>query len=95
MDDEVYMKIPQGYQINTNEQDLVCKLHKSLYGLKKASRAWFSKLRDVIRVLGFTQCKSNYSIFVSKQETSTTIILAYVDDLLITDNNLDLILDAE
>lgn len=95
LDEEVYMKVPQGYKINTNETNIVCKLHKSLYRLKQASRAWFSKLKDVINNLGFQQCKSDHSMFISKNGSSTTIILAYVDDLLITRNILDQILSTK
>lgn len=90
LDEEVYMKIPQGYKINTSENK-----KKSIYGLKQASRAWFSKLRDVIKHLGITQCKSSYFMFTSKHNDSTTVILAYVDYLLITGNKIDMIIKTK
>lgn len=88
LDEEVYMNVRQGHKVNTNNFDPICKLHKSIYGLKQASRTWFAKLRDVISLLGFTRCKSDYSIFVCHKIDSITIIIAYVDDLLITRDNL-------
>lgn len=91
LDEEVYMKIPQGYLEHSHDPNLVCKLYKSIYGLKQASRTWFTKLRDVISLLGFQQCKSDYSIFVKHANNSMTIILAYIDDLLITGDNIDTI----
>jgi len=39
---EVYMRLPLGY--SQQRENLVCRLHKSLYGFKRASRNWFSKL---------------------------------------------------
>lgn len=72
----------------TQIQNPVCKLNKSLYGLKQASRVWYQKLSTTLKHMQFTQCKSDHSLFIRKSNTSITIILAYVDDLLITGNDL-------
>lgn len=89
--EEVCNKLPQGYLVKPDETILVCKLHKSIYGLKHTSRTWFAKLKDVISLMGFAQCKSDYSVFLNNDKGATTIILAYVDDLLITKDNIDII----
>lgn len=48
---------------------------------------WYIKLSSVLQTLGFSQCESDHSIFIFHDSQVTIIILAYVDDLLITGND--------
>ncbi|XP_073265499.1 uncharacterized protein [Populus alba] len=84
--EEVYMHLPPGY--STPHDPRVCKLKKSLYGLKQASRQWFSKLSTSLLVFGFLQAKSDSSLFIRKTNTTFTAVLIYVDDVIITSNTL-------
>ncbi|KAK1412979.1 hypothetical protein QVD17_34637 [Tagetes erecta] len=89
LNEEVYMTLPQGYY-NTGETK-VCKLVKSLYGLKQASRQWNEKLTATLTEIGFEQSKNDYSLFTKKHNKSLCILLVYVDDIIITgDNDIDL-----
>ena len=83
LDEDVYMKIPSGLSISTSDKDKVCKLNKSLYGLKQASRQWHAKLSQTLTSLGYTQSKSDYSLFTKNINNSFTALLVYVDDIIL------------
>ena len=53
LDDEVYMQIPPGYCQQGEKEKYVCRLNKSLYGLKQASRTWLAKLRYFLISQGY------------------------------------------
>ncbi|BBN68591.1 hypothetical protein Prudu_489S000400 [Prunus dulcis] len=80
--EEVFMHQPPGFS-DPNFPNHVCQLKKSLYGLKQAPRAWFDKLFQALKSLGFTQSSSDASLFVLKVPV-LVIVLVYVDDILVS-----------
>ena len=80
LDEIVYMHQPPGYDDGSGR---VCKLFKSLYGLKQGPRQWFKKFIDYILHLNFHQIESEPCIFVRKYVNSEILIVLYVDDVLI------------
>jgi len=84
--EEIYMSLPPGHQ-RQGENNLVYRLHKSLYGLKQASRQWFAKFSEAICSAGFIQSRADYSLFTKTQGKLFTALLIYIDDILITGND--------
>lgn len=75
------MKVPQGID---NPDNKVCRLKKSIYGLKQASRQWFAKLVSALIAQGFIQSKNDYSMFIKKTDSGMCIAAVYVDDVILT-----------
>ncbi|KAD5317201.1 hypothetical protein E3N88_17147 [Mikania micrantha] len=84
--EEVYMKIPQGF--SKGRENKVCRLRKSIYGLKQASRNWYHKFTETLLELGFTQSRANYSFFIYKHNGVFVTALIYVDDVIVMGDDL-------
>jgi hypothetical protein len=66
----------------------VCKLQKSLYGLKQASRKWYEKLTCLLVTEGYHQSTSDYSLFTLTSGSDFTALLIYVDDVILAGTSL-------
>jgi hypothetical protein len=62
----------------------VCKLNKSLYGLKQAPCTWFVRFKTFLLSIGFHASKVDSSLFILHTPTTTSYILLYVDDIILT-----------
>ena len=80
------MLLPLG--ITSNKSNQVCKLKKSLYGLKQASRKWYEKLTFVLLHHHYVQASSDHSLFIKKTDQSITVLLVYVDDIILAGDSL-------
>lgn len=89
LDEEVYMELPPGY--SNGDSKKVCRIKKSLYGLKQASRQWYSKLSKFIIEQGYIQSKADYSLFTKSTGNSFTAVLVYVDDIIVAGDCIDTI----
>lgn len=63
--EEIYMKLPQGF--HSSLPNAVCKLTKSLYGLKQASQQWYAKLTEVLYTRAYKHSVNDYSFFTRRQ----------------------------
>jgi hypothetical protein len=66
------------------DSSLVCQLKKSLYGLKKAPRAWYAKMDSYLLSQNFVRCKLDPNVYMLRTDDSLLLLVLYVDDLLIT-----------
>ncbi|GAU35295.1 hypothetical protein TSUD_54540 [Trifolium subterraneum] len=82
LQEEVYMTQPTCFEVS--DKSLVCRLHKSLYSLKQAPRAWYDRLTQTLMQMGFVKSKCDPSLLVHHQQGACTYVLVYVDDILIT-----------
>lgn len=82
MDDEIYMSAPPGLSLSNSLQ--VCRLKKSLYGLKQAFRQWNHRLTEFLFSMGFCQSKNDYSLFTQDKDGLRIFLGVYVDDVIIT-----------
>eukprot|EP00253_Pinus_taeda_P008546 PITA_08546 len=87
--EEIYMEQPIGF-IQT-DSSFVCRLKKSLYGLKQAPRAWYAKMDSFLLESGFSRCYSDNTVYTKKVGNSLIILVFYVDDLILTGSDPNLI----
>ena len=81
INEDVYIWPPEGI---STEPDDICKLNRSLYGLKQAAITWYKMISNIFVVkLAFTRCKTDSCIFVRKLKIGFAYIALYVDDMLI------------
>ncbi|PNX98781.1 hypothetical protein L195_g022038 [Trifolium pratense] len=84
--EDVYMAQPPGLK-DSQHPTYVCKLHKAIYGLRQAPRAWHDALKEFINLYGFVTSKSDPSLFIYTSGAKLAYFLVYVDDLLLTGND--------
>jgi hypothetical protein len=76
------MEQPPGYF--QNDSSLVCRLKKSLYGIKQAPRAWYAKMDNFIIDTGFSRFHYDPNVYTKKVGSHLIILVLYVDDLILT-----------
>jgi hypothetical protein len=92
--EEFYMQQPPGF-ISSQTSSLVCKLNKSLYGIKQEPRAWYEKIDTHFLKSGFKRCRFDPNLYVCFSPDDGLIVFVYVDDLIITRNKILLILELK
>lgn len=82
LEETIYMRQPEEY--STGSERKVCRLRRSLYGLKQSARVWNRKVDSVFKTLGFKQCRTDQCLYKRKTTGGATeFILIYVDDMII------------
>ena len=81
--EEIYMEQLKGFEVSRKE-NLVCKLKKSLYRLKQASRQWYKKFDSFIVSQGYKRIAADQCVYIQRfQDGNFVALLLYVDDMLI------------
>ena len=77
--------------VDSTRPDLVCRLNRSLYGLKQVPWAWYSRFTSYLASLGFIKAKLDTSLFIYRRDDNTVYLLLYVDDIMVTTSIVDLL----
>ena len=89
IDEDIYMSLPEGVIAPSN---MVCKLIKSLYGLKQSSRAWYMRFDTYLLQQGFSRLEADANIYIKHDnDDGFTILTVYVDDCILVSNHISLI----
>jgi hypothetical protein len=90
LEEEIYMSQPEGFDVKA-KKELVCKMKKSMYGLKKSLRMWYQKFDTYMLGLGFTRSKEDHCVYFKLIGDHLIYLILYVDDMLLIGNNKEII----
>ena len=82
----MYVVQPEGF-IDPKDVGKVCKLQRSIYGLKQASRSWNLRFDEVIKAFGFVQNVEEFCVYKKLSGSSVAFLVLYVDDILSIGND--------
>ena len=87
LEEDIYTEQPPRF-VAQGEYGLVCKLRRSLYGLKQSPRAWFGKFSHIVRLFGLKRSEADHSVFYCYASPEKCVyLIVYVDDIVITGND--------
>ena len=90
LDEDIVMHQPPGF-VERGKESMVCKLNKSIYGLKQASRQWYIKFDQVVTNDGFEENKMDDCIYIKVSGSKFIFMVLYVDDILLASSDLSLL----
>ncbi|KMQ89570.1 retrovirus-related gag-pol polyprotein [Lasius niger] len=82
LEQSIYMKQPPGFNAD-NEENLVCKLKKGIYGLKQAARLWNDEVHKALINIGFERSKNDNCLYTKPEGSGWCYLLVYVDDIIV------------
>ena len=85
LNEEIFMQQPDGY-IQPGKEHLVCRLKKSLYGLKQTPGCWNIKFANHMKAIGFLQSDADPCVFVRIGQNKLCVLAVYVDDIVLLTN---------
>ena len=86
LEDTIYMKQPEGF-IDPDNQTKVCKLNRSLYGLKQSARCWNQLMDEYLKSSNYKQSSADPCVYYRKNKKGIMIFAVYVDDTIICSDN--------
>ena len=95
LEEDIYMQQPKGF-IALGQEHMVCKLHRSIYGLKQASKSWNIRFDQVIKLYGFEKSPAEPCVYKKIQGIVVVVfVVLYVDDVLLIGNSVKVLSDVK
>ncbi|KAL0411248.1 UNVERIFIED_CONTAM: hypothetical protein Slati_3714500 [Sesamum latifolium] len=94
IEEEIYMDLPEGFT-SVGEEQKVCRLQRSIYGLKQASRSWNTHFDEVIQGYDFIQNEHDPCVYKNISGSSVAYLVLYVDDILLIENDVKMLGDIK
>ena len=92
--ENVYMTQPEGF-VNPKYPNRVCKLRRSIYGLKQASRSWNLHFNEAVKELGFMKNEDEPCVYKKVSGSAIVFSVLYVDDILLIGNDIPTLLSVK
>ena len=90
LEEEIHMDQPIVF-VSKGQEDKVCRLKRSRYGLKQSSRSWYFRFHEAITLFDFAMVSEDHCVYVKRTTRGIMFLTLYVDDILLAGNNLDMI----
>jgi len=90
IEEKIYMDQPIGF-VSKGQEDMVCHLEKSIYGLKQSSRAWYFGFHEAITAFSLIMVSEDHCVYVKKTNVGIMFLTLYVTDILLAGSNLEMI----
>nr|AAX94813.1 retrotransposon protein, putative, Ty1-copia sub-class [Oryza sativa Japonica Group]ABA93176.1 retrotransposon protein, putative, Ty1-copia subclass [Oryza sativa Japonica Group] len=90
LDEDVYMTQPKGF-VDPQSAKKICKLQKSIYGLKQASRSWNIHFDEIVKALGFVKNEQEPCVYKKISGSALVFLILYVDDILLIENDIPML----
>ena len=95
IEEEVYLEQPQEFvKRGSDGEKLLCRLNKSIYGLKQAANNWYKELANFLLRQGFTRSRNDHCLFARSEAEDHTFILFWVDDI-VASRSMTVVSDVE
>ncbi len=89
IEEDVFMEQPKGFE--SKDGSKICKLKRSIYGLKQASRSWNIHFDKAIKSFGFIKNVNEPYVYKEVSGSATTFLALYVDDILLIGNDINML----
>ncbi|KAL0286173.1 UNVERIFIED_CONTAM: Retrovirus-related Pol polyprotein from transposon TNT 1-94 [Sesamum calycinum] len=94
LDEEIYMDQPEGFQ-GMGLKRKVCRLKRSIYGLKQSSKQLYYRFHRAITSIGFSMIEEDHCVYVKRSVKNFLILSLCVDDILLAGNNMEMIVATQ